>query len=507
MDKRKSILNVSVSVVFKIVAMFIALFTKRYLIMFCGNDVNGLNALYISIIGFLSVAELGVGSAITFCMYKPIVEGNNDQVSGLYFLFKKLYLIIGGVIFGAGLLITPFLKYFAKDYAHIDENIYVTFILMLISITATYLFSAKTSLINAYKNNYITTAIDSGGIVLQNILQIIVLFLTKSFVWYLCCRIVVVAFQWALTELVTKRKYSRIIKEKKKIDTDTKNRVTRSIKAMFMHNVGYVLVNTVDSVIISAFIGVSVLGNYSNYNVILTSMTGILKLVFSSLTSIIGHLFVEAGKENAKKCCDGLYLLNFIIGIVFYVGYFAVADSLIGIMFSESLIISRTITFVIALNGFVQFMRTCVSTFRNSTGTFYYDRWKPLLEGIANVIISILLVKLVGIAGVLIGTIITNLLICHIVEPYFLYKKAFSYSPKQYYVKNYALIAVFFVALVVMEHCMYSSENLWLQLLVNGAISLVISGTVCAIVMLFDKDSVRRILYFFKRKNSARSDL
>ena len=113
MDKRKSILNVSVSIGFKMVTMIAVILVKRFLIQICGNDINGLNALYLSIIGTLSVAELGVGSAITFCMYKPIVENDLDTVSALYHLFRRLYLIISGVILVAGLAITPFITYFA----------------------------------------------------------------------------------------------------------------------------------------------------------------------------------------------------------------------------------------------------------------------------------------------------------------------------------------------------------------------------------------------------------
>ena len=151
MDRRKSILNVTVSLVFKIITMILVIFVKRILIQTCGNEVNGLNALYISVIGFLAVAELGVGSAITFCMYKPIVEGDHQQVSALYQLFRRLYLIISGIILAGGLLITPFIHHLAKDYAALDVNLYTTFVLMLISVVISYWFSAKTSLINAYK--------------------------------------------------------------------------------------------------------------------------------------------------------------------------------------------------------------------------------------------------------------------------------------------------------------------------------------------------------------------
>lgn len=499
MDKRKSVLNVSVSIAFKIVTMITSIIVKRILIQSCGNEVNGLNALYLSIIGFLAVAELGVGGAITFCMYRPIVEGDNNKVSALYHLFRRLYLIIGGVILFGGLCITPFIPYLAKDYPEIDVNLYVTFVLMLISVVLTYVFGAKTSLINAYKNNYITTAITSGGFVLQHILQIIVLLVTRSFVWYLICRIVAATVQWIATEIVTKNKYPIILSNRQKVDDDTKKELVKNIKAMFMHKVGGVLVNSADSVIISMFVGVIALGEYSNYTTLLAALTSILNLCFSSLTSVIGHLYVEENKEASKTYCEAFHLINFIIGTVFFCGYYAVVDSLISVLFSAELVLPKSISFVITLNGFVQFMRTSTLTFRDATGTFYYDRWKPLAEGIVNVILSILFVHWFGVTGVILATIGTNLLICHVVEPNVLYKNAFSISPKRFYFKNYSMIAVFIITLIALDLCLQETSNIWTQFFVNGFLSLGISLLVCGVVMLLNKRLCKHILHIFKR--------
>lgn len=488
MDKKKTFLNVSVSVGFKIATMLMVIFVKRILIQTCGNEVNGLNALYLSIVGFLSVAELGVGSAITFCMYKPIVEGDNRKVSALYSLFQRIYSVIGGVILILGLLIAPFIHYLAADYTLLDVNLRTTFILMLVSVVVTYCFGAKSALINAYKNNYITTAITSGGLLMQYILQIVTLLVTKSFSWYLVCRIVTVVVQWLITEIVTRKKYAVILSRREKIDTDTQKELIKSIKAMFMHKIGTLLVSTADSIIISAFVGVIVLGKYSNYSTIMTSLTGVLQLVFSSLTSIFGHLYVEKNKEIARKYCESFHLLNFVIGMVFFLGYYAIIDNLIAILFAENLVAEKAISAVVTVNGFIQFMRYSVLTFRDATGTFYYDRWKPLAEGIANVVLSVVLVEWIGVVGVIVATIITNLVICHVIEPYVLYRYAFNMSPKRYYLKNYGMILMFCATLVLMNGSMQHIDNQWVELLVNGCISVGISTVVSLFILLCSKD-------------------
>ena len=492
MDKRKSILNVSVSVTCKIMTMLMVIWVRRVLIRFCGNEVNGLNALYLSIVGFLSVAELGVGSAITFCMYRPIVEGDHNKVSALYHLFRRLYLIIGGVIFLSGLAITPFIHVFAKGYETLNVDLCLTFVLMLVSVVLTYLFASKTALINAYKNQYITTAIQSGGLVLQYALQIAVVYVTHSFAWYLVCRIAAVLVQWGLTELAAGRRHRPILVNKQKIDRETQREVTASIKAMFMHQIGNVLVNTVDSVVISFFVGVAALGKYSNYITVLSAMNDVLVLIFTSLTSVVGHLYAETDGETSERYLERFHLLNFVIGTVFFLGYYAIIDHLIALLFFEGLVVEKSVSFVITLNGFVQFMRHSVLVFRNATGTFYYDRWKPLFEGTANLVLSIVLVKQMGVTGVIAATILTNLLICHVVEPYVLYRYAFSASPKGYYQKNYGMILLFTTALILLNAVMQQADSPWTALLVNGFLSVGVSAAVCIIGAVLLKEGNRR---------------
>lgn len=213
-------------------------------------------------------------------MYKPIVEENQEKVAALYTLFKKLYLVIGAIIFLAGLIAMFFLPQLARDYSTININVYLTFFLTLVSVVLTYAYGAKTSLLNAYKNNYIATTITSCGTLLEDVFKIIVIITTHSFVAYLICRILAVLFQWVATNVITNRKYYDVTHRKASINGEDKKLIINNIKAMFMHKIGTVLVNTADSVIISAFIGVVILGKYANYTTIMTSMTGLLSLFF-----------------------------------------------------------------------------------------------------------------------------------------------------------------------------------------------------------------------------------
>lgn len=493
MDRKTSILNIGVSLLFRLLTMIAGVAVTQAVISCYGNAVNGLNSLYTSILGFLSVAELGIGSAITFCMYRPIVEENTRQVSALYHLFQRCYNVVGCVILACGLVLTPFVRFFARDYKLLDVNIHTSFVLMLIPTVLTYFYGAKTALIGAYKRNFITTIIGSGGLLLQYLLQLVIIRSVGSFSVCLLCRTAAVLVQWVVTEWFVRRFHADIISVKAALEEEILREVIEKIRAMFMHKIGQLLVNTVDSVVISVFLGVAVLGVYSNYVVIQSAMDGLIRLVFTSLVSVLGHLYAEKSRKVTMQYCETFQLLNFALGAVFYLGYYAVIDDLIAILFGEQLVAERSVSLVIALNGFVQFLRCNVVVFRDATGTFYHDRWKPLAEGALNLILSVILIRQVGIVGVIGATIFTSLTICHIVEPYVLYRYAFSASPRRHYVRNLEMLLLFVLALFLYERIDQSVTGHWEGLIVNGMLSVAVSTVICGCAALLNRDILKTI--------------
>ena len=489
MDRKKGLLNVSVSIVSRVLFLAAALLVRRLLIQYLGNDVNGLNSLYTSIIGMLAVAELGVGSAISYSMYKPIVEGDKEKTAALYGLYQRLYWIIGGIILVAGLAVIPFLPGMISDYSELTVNVHLNFGLVLVSVVLTYLYGAKTSLIEAYKDNYITIGILTVCRLVQYGLQAAVLIMFRSFPLFLICQIAETLLAWGLTELAARKMHGDILVLRIQVDQETKNDIGRNIRAMMMHRFGTVMVNTVDSIIISAFVGVAVLGKYSNYALIASVMTGTISLFFTPLVSIIGHLCAEGDREKIKRQFDRFYFLNYVLGVVFFLGYYAVIDQIVQLFFGTGLEVSRTVSFIITLDGFIKFMRRSALLFRDASGTFYYDRWKPIVEGIVNLGLSLLFVQVFPedyrVAGVIAATIITSLLICHVVDPYVVYKHVFGRPVKEYWLRNYAYMGLFVVALFLLT---YLDSG---RLVANGLIALGISAVVLGMVTVVDRAFVR----------------
>ena len=479
-----------------------ALLVRRLLIRYIGNDVNGLNSLYTSIIGMLSVAELGVGSAIVFSMYSPIVQGNKEKVAALYCLYKKIYRIIGVVITIGGLVVTPFLPLLIEDYQTLNVNVYGTFLLTLCSVVMTYLYSAKTSLIEAYKDNYITTGIISVSRVLRYALQIAAILIWRSYTVFLVCQIIETVLVWCLTEIAVKQKHPDIIKMRETVDQETKDQVGRNVKAMFMHKIGSILVKSTDSMIISAFIGVVALGMFSNYMALAIVVAGMLGLFFIPLTSVIGHMCVEETPGKAKEYFDHFYCLNYILGFVFFLGYYAVIDHLVALLFGSGLGLSRAVVFIITLNQFISSMRSTSNLFREASGTFYNDRWKPIAEGITNLVLSLLFVFLFKeeyrIVGVIAATIITTILICHVVEPYVVFCHVFHQKPYRFYLKNYAYIGLFAICLFAMKWVIQAFDNHWIGILCNGLLSVVISAAVLGFLAIVDKSFRKEVCVIMK---------
>lgn len=507
MDQKKGILNVSVSITFKVIIFIVAILHRRFLIECVGNEINGLNSLYSSLLNVLSVAELGIGSAIVYCMYRPIVEKNHEQVVALYQLFKKVYHVVGAMIFAIGMVCVPLLPYLAKDYVAIDINIYLPFVIILLNACLTYMYTTKLALIDAYKNNYITTTLNSCNVIISHILQTVILVCTRSYFWCVFSLIPITVLHWIVTEILCRRMHGDILKAgTQKLDAGLKAQVLKNVKAMFAHRLGSVLVYSADSVIISVFIGVVLLGKYTNYTTIITNMTTMIALFFSPLVSIVGHMYVTE-KERTIKYYHFFYAFNVSLGMIFYMGYYAVADSLVSILFGEGLEMAKQVLLVITVNYFIQFIRQANHLFREATGTFYQDRWKPFAEGILNVILSIAAVlafskwfgEEIGLVGVIVATIVTNLTLCHLIEPYVIYKYAFGVSVKKQWIKNYLYIALFILSLLVLDRCLVSMENRWLELLVNGCISVAFSVIPVLVIVLSNKD-FRYYLKAFRQK-------
>ena len=384
----------------------------------------------------------------------------------------------------------PFLPYLINDYTEVSINVYLTFFLTLFSVVLSYLYSSRASLIEAYKDNYVVTGILTISKLIRYLFQALVILIWHSYTGFVICLIIETLIAGILLEIAVNRKHKDIIVLNTAIDNETKTEIIRNVKAMMMHKVGSVLVGATDSLIISGFVGVVILGKYSNYNYIAGVLSGIIGLFFTPLTSVVGHLCVKKNTEETERWFNHFYFLNYILGVTIFLGYYAVIDDLIKIIFASDLQMSRTISFIVTLNQFTIYMRNSCHLFRNASGTFYNDRWKPLVEGLVNLILSLLFVIVLPeeykVIGVIASTIITTLTICDTVEPYVIFKHVFHSSPTIYYIRNYIYTCLFIISLYFMNILMRPCSSPVKGLIVNGMISLLLSTMLFIIIAVAD---------------------
>lgn len=488
MDRKRATINIMVGMFFKIIVLLLSIVSKSFVVRILGDEVNGLYSLYVSIIGFLSIANLGIGSVITFSMYRPIVEKDDDTISALYFLYRKFYIIVMFIILIIGSILIPFIPSFAKDNSG-NVNVYLTYFIFLVSVCITYLYAHKTSLINAYKDNYITTFISSSSLIIEGLVQIIVLVYTKNFVYFLLVRVLSSSINGFLTSLVFRKKYSKKINGNKDVSDEIKNELLVNSKASIISEVGANLTSTFDGIIISAIVGVIALGLYSNYIVIVSGVTSILGLLFSEITSIIGQKYVNDDKERFQANFNKIYVFNFIVGLIMYTGFIAIGSNLVSIIFGDSKVESNSLVLLIGVNYFTQFQRRTVGLFSSSSGRFVENRYRPLIEGVLNIIISVILVINFGVIGVMIGTVVSRLLITYTMEPKILFNNTFEKSSKKFIIIHFSTVVVFILTSIIITRInIYGKFNIYIDTLLRGVTSVIVSLLVLIIITIFSKE-------------------
>lgn len=499
-DNKRIILNIGTGIFFKLVLLILAIVNTRFVILNLGKDINGLLALFASIIGFLSIVELGIGNAITFSMYKPIVDEDYDKVSALYYLYRKMYRSVMVLLVIIGSIVAIFVPILAKDYSSV-YSIRLTYLLFLSSIVITYLFAHKTSTINAFKDNYLATMIHSIVKIIEVIIQITVLIITKNFIIFLVTKIMMALLEYLITSVIFSKRYKKHINDNKLIDANEKSDIVKNIKALFMINLGAILILSTDNILISAFIGVGELGKYNLYTTIIGAMAGTISLVFIEITSILGHKNITFDYKQRLTLFKKTHSINYILGIVFFLGFYSVANSLVNIIYGEGNNYSNLIIGVITLNYFVEFMRKSVATFKNSLGLFHQERFRPIIEGFSNLILSLILIQYMGIVGVLLATIITRLAVLYTIEPYVVFKYGFDEKPFNFYFMQYLSSAVLILALIVIKFIRIDLDSNILNLIVNGSISIGISLIIILITYIIIKPFRESINLMFKDLN------
>ncbi len=475
MRTSKSIRNVIVTLGAQIINILLTFVGRTVFNIMLGEECLGINTVFTQTLTVLSLAELGFGSAIIYSMYKPLADGDEKKIKALMDLYKKAYLIVALVITILSIPLIPFLYVLTKGQDG-GQNLTIIYLLYVANTVVTYLYAYKRSIIIADQNMHIVTLYQYTLTSIQQIIQIIFLYMTKSFVLYLIIQILI---NFLINYLISKKaeKMYPYLKEKENIELDleTKNTIFRNIKAMFMHRAGDVVMNSTDSLILSAFTGVVNAGFYGNYKMILSAISGILNQIFNSVVASVGNM---GAKESIEKIHSTYLSINFI-GFWIYsfctICFFTLLNPFITLWMGESSLFNMWVVFFICANFYMTGMRRATLIFRDAMGLFWYDRYKAVVECIMNLVLSIILVQKIGIAGIFLGTIFSMAFVSAWVEPYILYKYGLKRSVAEFGIRYFIYTIITVIAGTI---TWFLAE--WIA--GDGIVGLIIRILICMIV-------------------------
>lgn len=456
-----------------------------------GANYLGVQGLFSNILSLLSLAELGVGNAIIFSLYKPLADKNTHKIQMLMGFYAKIYRIIGCVVAVLGLALTPYLDYLIKDKPNIP-HLTIIYLLFLADSVLSYFFAYKRSIIVADQKGYVNTINMTIFSFARNSVQIIWLLLFKSFIPVL----IIQALSTLLSNIVISHKanklYPFLTKSKNvEIDPETKVDLSKKIRAMMYHKIGSVVVLGTDNLLISSFVGIYWVGIYSNYVMIIGMVTTFIQQFSQALVASIGNLVSTETTVKAKETFDLLYFLNFWIYAFCTICFMTLFNPFITVWIGTEYLFNRWIVLIIVVNFYISGMRQNVLSFRNSLGLFWYDRYKPIAEALINLVASIVLLKYWGIAGVFLGTLISTVTTSLWVEPYILFKHYFKSGLISYFKKYILYLAITLSLCFIMQavqKCLFDGSIL--SLIGLFAACLIVPN--CIICLLFFRtDSYR----------------
>ena len=398
--------------ILKVFQMIMPFAMRTAMIYYMGMEYLGLNSLFSSVLQVLNLAELGVGTAMVFAMYKPIAESDTNTICALMRLYKKYYRIIGVVILAGGLILTPAIPKLIKwDTIPADVNIYILYILNLAAIVLSYWFFAyKNSLLVAHQRNDIISTITICMQSTQYALQFGIIYFLRNYYYYLLALLFVQIVTNIVTAIIATKMYPEYVavgelsREKTRV-------INGKIKDLFTAKLGSVILNSVDSIVISAFLGLTILAIYQNYYYILTSIIGFVTIIFNSCTAGLGNSFITESKDkNYANFMKFTFLISWLCGTC-TVCFLCLYQPFMKLWVGEENMLSFLAVILLCMYYYVYEINQLLNTFKDAAGIWHEDRYRPLCVALINLFLNIVSVKYIGIYGIILSTVISILLV------------------------------------------------------------------------------------------------
>ena len=424
---------------------------RRLFILYLNENLLGINSLYSNILSMLNMAELGIGTALNFSLYGPVARGEKEKIKSYMQMYRKAYYIIALVVAVFGIILTPFLEIFAghpDNITHRDLVLY--YFIFLFNTVSSYFVAYKYSLINAEQKNYIQTNIITITKIITVFFQIIVVVVTKNFYLFLLTDAAIQLIQKIFVSRFLDNMYP-YLKEKnvEKLSKEESDTVWKKTKALVFHKVGDVARLQTDAIIISSFIEVAMAGVVDNYNMIISTVSNFVNIIFNSVISSFGNLIATESKEKQFSMFKVYrFFASWVYGFS-GVGFMVLITHLIRIWLGDAWILAPAAVYCILIDYYFKGDRIVLSNFKTAAGVFEQDKYLALIQGAVNLVLSIWLIQTpLGITGVYVGTIVSGL-IANITKPIIIYRACFDRNAVQYFIDSAKYLASLIAVLIV----------------------------------------------------------
>lgn len=442
---RNVTINASIGLISQIIKILIDFILRTIFIKQLGSEYLGVNGLFTNILTILSFAELGIGNAIIFSMYKEIANNNTKKIKTLMLLYKKTYITIGTIILLVGLLITPFITYIINGVPNIKEDIYLLYILFLTNTAVSYFFAYKKAIISAHQKEYIINIYRLIIEIIRVTLQIIILILTKNFILYLIIQILCTLSDNIILSFKADKMFP-YLKDKnvEKLEKTEQKKIFSNVKSLVMYKFGSIMLNGTDNIIISKMLGLVTVGIISNYNLLILTVTALVSSALNGFTASIGNLNTESNAKKQEKIFNQLFLISVWIYGFCSIAFISLSNDFITIWIGPNYKLSILPILAIGLHLYVNGVQFAGYTYRNTMGLFNKGKYCPIIAAFLNIILSIILCYKIGLTGILLATSISRLVTTTWYDIYMVYKHKLNKSPISFYIKyiRYFIITI-----------------------------------------------------------------
>ncbi|WP_299113624.1 hypothetical protein [uncultured Winogradskyella sp.] len=461
---KKSLKNAKVGVFFFIASIFVQFFSRKLFLDNLGDEFIGLETTLRSVLGFLNLAELGIGTAIGFTLYKPIFDENHSEINKIIALLGVLYKRIGYFIIGIGIIVSLFFPLIFNDTSFTLVLIYFVFYTLLSSTLLSYFVNYHQSLLGADQKGYIIQGYFQTLNIVRVILQAFVAIYLKDFYIYIILELIFSIIYSIVVRQKIKKEYPWLIINstgKAEIIKEYPD-IIKKIKQVFVHKMGSFVKNGTDNILVFALVSLESVAFFGNYQLIFTKLGGLVKMAFAGTGSAVGNLIAEDNQQNIKKVFWELMAVQFFIAGFFGLIIYFTMEPFIMLWLGEDYILAKTTLLLMVVNFFIFQISSTVERFKNAYG-LYSDTWAAATEAILNLAISLICGSFWGIDGIILGTLVSLILMVVIWKPYFLYKNGFKKSVWLYWQGVLPLGIVFcvsaFVVSFIAQYFVYDRES------------------------------------------------